>query len=173
MDTRQLQYIGESDLKLKSTFLGVFPSDGLPTVIKTYPAALIANVDTHDQDGSHWVAIYFTKTKGGEFLDSFGRHPSMCSPRFKPFLNKFSKAWTYNQRSLQSFWSAVCGQYCLYYLLHRVRGDSMASIVSTFNQSRAQNDKKVHASIQRLYPNKNAPIHDPSFILKQIAKSFN
>ena len=173
MDTQKIRYVGMSDPKLNTIFLGVFPSNRLPPVIETYPAALIANVDRHDQEGSHWVAIYFTKTKEGEFFDSFGRHPSMCSLHFKPFLNKFSKAWTYNQRSLQSFWSAVCGQYCLYYLLHRVRGNSMASIVSTFNQSRTQNDKKVHASIQRLYPNKNAPIHDPNFIPKQIAKSFN
>lgn len=172
MDTKQLHHVGQSDSKLKSPFIGVFPSDQLP-FIETYPAALIANIDTHDQDGSHWVAIYLTKTKRGEFFDSFGRHPSMCSRHFKPFLETWSDAWTYNQRSMQSFWSAVCGQYCLYYLLRRVRGNSMASIVSTFNQSRVENDKKVHAFIQRHSPTNNTPIHDPTFILNQIATSFN
>ena len=173
MDTLYLKHIVTSDPKLNKIFLGVFPSDRLPITIESYPAALIANVDTHDKSGSHWVAFYFNKSRQGEFFDSYGRHPARCSPLFETFLKKFSVTWTYNKKSLQSFWSTVCGQYCLYYLLRRARRNSMASIISTFNHNRTQNDKKVHASIRLRCQKHKAPIHDSRFILKQIAKSLN
>jgi len=41
--------------------IGVFPADKLPDV-KLLPAALIANLDTSNSQGSHCVALYFRKT---------------------------------------------------------------------------------------------------------------
>ena len=34
---------------------------------------------------------------------------------------------------LQSAWSDVCGQYCIFYLSHRARGQGMSNIVHLFN----------------------------------------
>ena len=34
---------------------GEFPSDKLP-IVDTYPSAMIANTDPHDEPGMHWIA---------------------------------------------------------------------------------------------------------------------
>ena len=45
--------------------------------------------------------------------------------------------WEHNKTQLQSAFSTVCGQYCIYFLYHRCRRRSMSSIVNSF-----ENDKK-------------------------------
>lgn len=167
MNSLHIQSVVDTDIKLKDTFVGVFPSDRLPHSVNRFPSAFIVNVDRHDEPGSHWVAMYFNKYGQADFFDSFGRPPSLCSMHFKTFLDNHAKAWNFNTRSLQSHWSAVCGQYCLYVLLNRVKGNSMSSIVSRFTLNRTQNDRKVYAYIhsQRKL---NVPMYDMDFILKGI-----
>jgi len=71
-------------------FQGVYPSDKLPATISVYPALFIANVDTSEKPGSHWVAFYFTNKQEGEFLDSWGLHRSRYTETLSNFLNKNS-----------------------------------------------------------------------------------
>ena len=71
MDTTQLPHILRKDKFTRGVFQGVYPSDLLPASVSHYPALYIANVDTSDKSGSHWVAIYFTKEQEGEFFDSY------------------------------------------------------------------------------------------------------
>ncbi len=44
---------------------------------------------------------------------------------------------------LQSAWSDVCGQYCIFYLSHKARGYSMNKIAQLFSNSTMLNDTKV------------------------------
>ena len=67
MDTIQLTLILRKDKYTSGAFQGVYPSDKLPTSVSFYPALFIANVDTSDKPGSHWIAFYFTKDQEGEF----------------------------------------------------------------------------------------------------------
>ena len=46
------------DPVLAPVMKGVFPSDKL-LIVKTYPSAMIANTDPHNQPGTHWIAMYF------------------------------------------------------------------------------------------------------------------
>ena len=41
-----------------SCFLGVFASNELPSKILSYPSGLIANTDTNNKPGQHWVAMF-------------------------------------------------------------------------------------------------------------------
>ena len=90
MDTIQLTLILRKDKFTRGVFQGVYPSDKLPASVSQYPALYIANVDTSDKPGSHWVAFYFTKEQEGEFFDSYGAPPRKYSGTFTTFLNNNS-----------------------------------------------------------------------------------
>ena len=76
MDTVKLTLVLRKDRYTRGVFQGVYPSDKLPTNVSSYPALFIANVDTSDKPGTHWVAFYFTKEREGEFFDCYGLPPS-------------------------------------------------------------------------------------------------
>ena len=90
---------------------------------KTVPRALIVNVSTHDQVGSHWVALFIVDTRNAEFFDSYGLAPSQYSKYFSEFFQRqdITKI-DYNTKRLQSDQTNVCGHYVLYYLHMRCRG---------------------------------------------------
>ena len=90
MNTIQLTLILRKDKFTRGVFQGVYPSDKLPASVSQYPALYIANVDTSDKPGSHWVAFYFTKEQEGEFFDSYGAPSSKYSGTFTTFLNNNS-----------------------------------------------------------------------------------
>ena len=101
----------------------------------------MANTDPSNKPGTHWVAFYFPSEEKGEFFDSYGHPPEYYS--FKNFLDTHSHEWSFNNRKLQSAWSEVCGQYCIFYLSHRVRGHSLKKIVQLFGKDTVLNDSKV------------------------------
>ena len=112
MDTVQIT----STLKDIPTFLGVYPSDLLPTSIhKT--GTVIANADPHTREGSHWLAIHFEYPFSTAFyFDSYGRAPSV--PDILSFIKRISAIWAYNTSSLQGPTSVVCGHYCCLFTLY-------------------------------------------------------
>ena len=142
MDTIQLTLILRKDKFTRGVFQGVYPSDKLPASVSQYPALYIANVDTSDKPGSHWVAFYFTKEQEGEFFDSYGAPLSKYSGTFTTFLNNNSNQWIFNAVILQSIYSKVCGHHCLYFALYRSGQISMSTIVHSFsNKTRITEDK--------------------------------
>ena len=117
MNTVQLINKAYDDPMLKEIFLGVFPSDGIQN-LETFPSALIINLDTSKDPGSHWVAIYFSNEATCEIFDSFGRKPEI---RIMKYITKYVKSYTYNNICVQDLWSVSCGQMCLYFLTWRCR----------------------------------------------------
>ena len=111
--TQELWQAALRDPVLAPQMQGVFPSDKLP-VIKTYPAGLISNTDPHDLPGTHWVAMYFTSPGISEFFDSYGFPPEVYEMEDYILRN----VTMYNDLPLQGLTSDVCGDYCLFYLLH-------------------------------------------------------
>ena len=148
MDTIQPTLILRKDKFTRGVFQGVYPSDKLPASVSQYPALYIANVDTSDKPGSHWVAFYFTKEQEGEFFDSYGAPPSKYSGTFTTFLNNNSNQWIFNTVTLQSIYSKVCGHYCLYFALYRSRQISMSTIVHRFSNNTRKNDSLVTRFIE-------------------------
>lgn len=135
MDTIQLTLILRKDKYTRGVFQGVYPSNRLPTSVSFYPALFIANVDTSERPGSHWVAFYFTKDREGEFFDSYGLPPSRYTGTFTQFLNNNSNDWAFNSMTLESTNSKVCGHCCLYYALLRCRNINMNTIVYRFSNN--------------------------------------
>ena len=141
MDTLQIEHVFASDSHGRSVVRGVVSRDGLPTAVDTYPTAFVCNTHTGDQPGQHWIAIYASSKKTGEYFDSFGLPP--LYPAFRRFLQDNCEEWTYNNKTFQSPLSTVCGQYCAAYLLLRSRGVPMINFVKTFNTDLVANDRRV------------------------------
>ena len=148
MNTIQLAVILKNNKYTRGVFQGVYPRMN----VLSYPALFIANVDTSDKPGSHWVAFYFTKDREGEYFDSYGQPPSSYSRTFTPFLNNNSNSWTFNSVTLQSINSKVCGHYCLYYAFFRCCNNSMSTIVHRFSQNKRRNDFLVKRFIEKYFP---------------------
>ncbi len=146
MNTNQIQKILQNNVYTRDVFAGVYPRDRMPRIVKNYPRAYVCNTDPHDQDGEHWVAIYLDRDGTGEYFDAYGLPPMHA--RFVNFLNKnCAKSWTHNDQQLQGLTSHVCGQYCLFYLLHRCRGYPMMAITQMFGSNWENNDFLVHEFI--------------------------
>ena len=56
-------------------------------------------------------------------------------------MNRNTVKGEHNKIQLQSAFSTVCGQYCIYFLYHRCRKRSMSTIVNSFVNDKLRNDK--------------------------------
>ena len=112
MNTVQIREALKQDPITSKKFCGVFPSDKLPQTVDRYPCGFVANTDPSSEPGTHWVAFYFPSEQKGEFFDSYGQPPEQYRDSFGDFLEPYE--WQFNTRRLQSAWSDVCGQYCIF-----------------------------------------------------------
>ena len=101
--------------------------------------------------GTHWIAIYFNEQTKGEFFDSSGKHPIYYNKYFLDFMNRTAVEWEHNKIQLQSAFSTVCGQYCIYFLYHRCRKGLMSSIVNSFVNDKFHNDQLVYDFVRQKY----------------------
>ena len=152
MNSTQLAIILKKDKYTYALFQGEYPSDKLPTRVSSFPALFIANVDSSEKPGSHWVAFYFTKDQNGEFFDFYGLPQAIMLEHFLGFLNNNSNGWSFNSVTLQSINSKVCGHYCLYYALFRCRNIGTSTIVHGFSKNKQSNDFLVKRFIEKHFP---------------------
>lgn len=149
MNTKQIRRIIERDPVTQRKFRGVFAENRLPEDVDVYPCGYIANTDPSEKPGEHWVAFYFTTPEHGEFFDSYGHPPQFYNKHFLTFINQNSEHWSFNKKGLQSVMTAVCGEYCIFYLMHRARGVSMNSIVKLFSVDKLNNDRLVYEFVMK------------------------
>ena len=124
-------------------FIGVYAEDELKTItISSFPSLLICNTDTLSLPGSHWIAIGVFKNTveifdpGGFRLFLLPRIP--C--HLLTFIHKLSVTRTIRISNLiQSDSSALCGFYCMFYVLART-SLSFKKIQSFFSSRLARND---------------------------------
>lgn len=145
MDTVQLTFSLQKDKYTQAAFQGVYPSNKLTNRIISYPALIIANVDTSEKPGSHWVAFYFTQDREAEFFDSYGLPPSNYTRTFTAFLNSNASSWTFNSVTLQSENSQV-------YSFFRCQNVSMSTIIHRFSKNKYRNDFLVKRFIEKMFP---------------------
>ena len=141
MNTLQLERALKHNTFTKKIFVGVFAADELPK-LNTFPCGFVANTDPSTEPGTPWVAFYFPSREKGEFFDSYGYPPGYYG--FKSY-----EIETWNQHKLQSSWSNVCGQYCIFYLYHKSRGYSMSKIVNLFTDNTSINDRNVACYVKK------------------------
>ena len=115
------------------------------------PFAFFFNIDSHDKPGQHWLAIYGPIAGPLEFVDSFGMFHSYYG---------FCTLFAYSCISVQSFSSALCGNYAIYFIYFRSSNFTINKIIS-FLKSVSNSDLHVKAfvfSLQKSYRTIN-PCH--------------
>ena len=167
MNTHQLNVLASSCPTIGPTFLGVFASNELPTTAPSKPCCLIANLDTTEQSGSHWVCVHFPARGLPEYMDSYGFPPLLAS-----FRGLLGPSYRYNCTSLQNPFSAVCGQYCLYYLFQRALHPSMDSVLRVFNpEDYFCNDLLVNRFVEKHFDT-NLNMFDLNWQLHQLSRPY-
>ena len=136
--------------------------------INKYPNSFVVNTAPMKLPGIHWIAIYFNEQMKGEFFDSYGR-PIHYNKHFLDFMNRNAVEWEHNKIQLQSAFSTVCGQYCIYFLYHRCRKRSMPTIVNSFANDKLRNDQLVYDFVRRKYRQVHPSLKQD--IVKQISRS--
>ena len=161
MNTQQIEYILKQDDYVNPIFQGVYAKDQLPDF--QYGSCVVNTAPSTEKSG-HWVALFVTDSTV-EYFDSYGGKPlPSLAQRWK------RKMWISNPIPLQSPLSAVCGHYCIYYLLHRARGFSMRSIVTDFGNDVDYNDEMVHDFIEERY-NLETKLLDTEGVISQLARA--
>ena len=144
METSDLSYLLASDKFTKwmvcDVYDGVHAADQLH-LLTLRPAVIVINTDPSWKPGRHWVAVYVPKHGPWEYFDSYGEPPT--SPFIQEWIDQ--RPYIYNNQPLQSPVSDACGHYCIYYIVHRARGQTMDAILSRFTHDRDRNDNDVRA----------------------------
>jgi len=118
--------------------------------------------------GSHWVAFFVDHSNRAEYFDAYGEEPKLRS--FRSFLEK-AASWRHNQVKIQGGVSTACGQFCLFYLLHRARGVSMARITAVFSLTDFEwNDEEATEVLNNHFGVK-LDSFDQDFVVEQICHS--
>ena len=149
---------------MRSTCLGCFPLDGLPPHPNggKLPFGLVVNTEPGDQPGEHWLALWVGVNGRAEYFDSYGQQPS------HPLLLEYMKKHAPNgwgvviNRAIQTPFSTVCGQHCLYFLYQRSRGRQYTAPAS---------DSDVNVFIERKFA-LDLDLYDTHMIVMQICKEF-
>jgi hypothetical protein len=117
MDSQQIERILYSNSLTKQLFRGCTPSDGLPNSIQ-YPSAFIVNLDPHQFDGSHWIAIY-VKRQEVCYFDSLALPINEIIN--DTFLQKFPRIRR-NVKAYQSLLNNTCAHHCISFIYFISKG---------------------------------------------------
>lgn len=158
MNSKQLDHILRQDPFVGPLFCGVYPIDRLPPV---HDGAYVINTAPALHPGLHWLAL-IVKGQSIEYFDSYGGKPS---PKLRQWAR--NKSWVCNPTPLQSPFTSVCGQYCVYYLLHRARGFDLVSILMDFGVDVDENDKLVYDFVAKRYDLDHLTLVDTENIILQ------
>ena len=162
MNTTQLSTVLNQDEYVGTIFRGVYPIDRLPTI---RDGAYVINTAPHNHEGLHWLAILI-KNDNIEYFDSYGGEPSVKLLRWGK-----KKQWMINPIPLQSPLTSVCGQYCIYYLLHRARGIDLRTLLMDFGSDVDDNDKLVYDFVEDRYELDGPTMLDTNKVISQLAQS--
>ena len=150
----QLDHLATADAILKPYFYGTVACDRLPRrPIKKEPRGYIVNTDPHYRGGRHWPALWTHLGDFCEVMDSYAL-PLESYETTEPLQGWLKSQWKYvicNEQSLQSIYSKSCGDYALFYLKDRARGQSMEEFLRRFSKhDYVNNDHKVGQMLKKL-----------------------
>ena len=139
MDTQEIFASLKTNEITKDCFFNVYPIDKLPAknTVKYNEKGesfLVINLDPSYKGGSHWIALCISPSEycADEYFDSYGRKPP------KIIKNYLDGNYINQKKQLQSHFSTVCGQWCIFYILKRCEGLSLLDITSLFSKSNPQ-----------------------------------
>ena len=108
-------------------FLGVKPRDEVRQVLGQ-SGVLVFNTDKRNEPGTHWIGLVLSPSQI-EYFDSYGLPPHSFPDVFRK-LTSSGRRLMWSNTQLQGLTSTVCGDYCVMFLLLRIRGVSLEDFVS-------------------------------------------
>jgi hypothetical protein len=139
MNTLQLIHALKGNVSCATKTVHVGPAESIELFMsQRSPKSGIFNLSpSYDGPGTHWVAVFTTDGYKYEIFDSYGQSVLMYSHHF----DKLKKVrYTENLRSIQSFNSSICGEYCIFFLVKRSHGETFCKILSYFGRDKTRND---------------------------------
>lgn len=138
-----IEYVEKTGKKLfgKKHFLGCFPSDLQPKT-KRNIFSIIFNLSKHNEEGSHYIAIFANKTKI-LYFDSFG---NKCDNKdILKFIAKNKKNRKYRESKLeiQNCDSNFCGYFCLGFILSQELNTPFEKFLKMFRKNLKLNDEII------------------------------
>jgi hypothetical protein len=82
--------------------------------------------------------MYIDANSRGEYYDPTGTPPFLRA--YVNFMNKHCTSWTYNTVRVQEEGYIVCGHHCIFYLMHRCAGYSIAVVTRLLENTRGSGD---------------------------------
>ena len=99
--------------------IGTFPCNILPDIKNVKSFSIIFNESRHDEEGSHFVAVFADKEKI-YYFDSLGLK---CENKYiLKFLSCSGRKIKENDIQIQSYDSIFCGYFCLSYIFYMSKG---------------------------------------------------
>lgn len=149
MDTVQINKILSRNPLTQKQYLGCFPADQIPagTQKMHFPHCMVVNVDSADQAGSHWIALFCESAHIADYYDSAGVWPPL-SPHIRNFLFRNYATIHYNTHPLQSERARTCGKHVIFFVYHRCAGASLDKILK-FMRSKRSPDTVVHEFMRK------------------------
>lgn len=132
-----VEQIGKQIFK-KKHFLGCFPANIHPKN-KRKIFSLIFNLSKHDEEGTHYIAI-FANEKMLMYFDPFG--DSCTNKNIKKFIAKHKKNRKFKEvkRKIQSSDSNFCGFFCLAFILSQELKIPVSKFYTMFHNDLDLND---------------------------------
>lgn len=151
--SNELYGLALADDVLSKYFGGVFAADKAPRDIDSYPKAFVVNTDPSDEPGEHWLGVWFNDKESVEFYDSYAMPPHYYSKNIQRFVRRpmlQDIPW-----ALQEYDSSTCGDYALYFLMMRAKGQHIPTIMKQFSRhDYVNNDLKVVRHIKNFIKRK-------------------
>ena len=125
----------------------------LPGKISSYPASFACNVDMTNEIGSHWLDFFFVfifSANRMKLFDSYGNAPHFLKRTISVFASQYVEV-IHNPHILQSNFTAVCGQYTIFFLICKSRGDTMKKFLSQFVTQNICNDIRVYNFVAKRF----------------------
>jgi hypothetical protein len=168
LSTNDINYVLQQYEKVDNNFkfIGALPSDFYKVISKNQlydiyndiynyvRIGLVFNLDTHDLNGSHWVALYIDNDlKTIEYFDSLGKAPNKYISKFIKMinskLNKNSNKKYDNKinKIVHQTENSECGVYSIYFIIHRLFGNTFNEL--TMNVIKDKDMNKFRLNIFR------------------------
>jgi len=112
LTNKYLEKLGKRYLK---TFVGVFPCNTHPVVKESEHFSLIFNESKHNEEGTHFVAVFANK-HNLYYFDSLGL--KLENDYIKLFCNSQGRRLVENNQQIQSFDSLFCGYFCVCFIMY-------------------------------------------------------
>jgi hypothetical protein len=132
------KYVEDIGKLLCKNFIGTFPCNILPDIKNVKSFSIIFNESRHDEEGSHFVAVFADKEKI-YYFDSLGLK---CENKYiLNFILSTGREIIENNTQIQSYDSIFCGFFCLSFIIYMSKKCEYKNFFKIYSKNLKLNDE--------------------------------